>query len=76
MWNIDSLDWRGLKKQQVAKNVIPNIKNGAIVLQHSASETKLEDLSGSVAALDTIIKTAKMRGFQFITISQLIKSTP
>ena len=72
LWTIDSLDWRGLKKWQVISNVTPNIKQGYIVLQHSASESKLEDLTGTIDALPEIIKTAKNRGYRFITIPQLI----
>jgi peptidoglycan/xylan/chitin deacetylase (PgdA/CDA1 family) len=73
LWTIDSLDWRGLKKQQVITNVIPNLKYGYIVLQHSASETKLEDLTGSIDALPEIIKTAKSRGYRLITIPELLR---
>lgn len=73
LWTIDSLDWRGLKKQQVVKNVIPQINHGYIILQHSASETKLEDLTGTIEALPEIIKTAKKRGYRFITIPELLQ---
>lgn len=72
LWTIDSLDWRGLKKQQVINNVVPKIKQGYIILQHSAADSKLEDLTGSIAALPEIIKTAKARGYRFVTISQLL----
>lgn len=72
LWTIDSLDWRSLKKDQVVKNVVPKLKRGYIVLQHSASETKLEDLSGSVDALPTIIESAKKQGYQFVKVSQIL----
>ncbi|WJH37486.1 polysaccharide deacetylase family protein [Paenibacillus sp. CC-CFT747] len=40
-WNVDSLDWRGLKAHQVTRNVLSTMKPGAIILQHSAGEEAL-----------------------------------
>lgn len=76
LWTIDSLDWRGLKKNQVVKNVVPFMKKGYIVLQHSAADSPKEDLRGSIAALPAIITQARSRGFRFVTISQLLKKSP
>jgi peptidoglycan-N-acetylglucosamine deacetylase len=73
LWTIDSLDWRGLKKQQVMSNVIPKLKEGYIILQHCAAESKKEDLTGSIEALREIIRTAKKQGYRFITISELLR---
>ena len=75
LWTIDSLDWRGLSKTQVDKNVLPKIKNGYINLQHCASWSKKEDLSGSVASLPDIIKAAQIKGYRFVTISELLKES-
>lgn len=74
LWTIDSRDWRSLNKSQVIKNVVPNFKNGYIVLQHCAAESKKENLSGSVQALPEIIKAARKEGFRLVTVSQLLKS--
>ena len=76
LWTIDSLDWRSLKKAQVIKNVVPQLKKGCIVLQHNAAESKRENLTGSIQALPHIITEAKKRGFRFVTVSQLLKSVP
>jgi peptidoglycan-N-acetylglucosamine deacetylase len=73
LWTVDSLDWRGLKEQQVISNVVPKLNRGDIVLQHCAADSKLEDLRGSNEALPEIIKTAKIRGYQFMTISQMLE---
>jgi peptidoglycan/xylan/chitin deacetylase (PgdA/CDA1 family) len=73
LWTIDSLDWRGLKEQQVISNVVPKINRGDIVLQHCAANSKLEDLRGSNEALPEIIKTAKIHGYRFVTISQMLE---
>jgi peptidoglycan/xylan/chitin deacetylase (PgdA/CDA1 family) len=73
LWTIDSLDWRGLKEQQVISNVVPKLNRGDIVLQHCAADSKLEDLRGSNEALPEIIKTAKIRGYRLVTISQMLE---
>lgn len=73
LWTIDSLDWRGLKKKQVLANIIPKLKQGYIVIQHSAADDPKENLTGSLEALPEIIKFAKSRGYRFITISELLK---
>ncbi len=75
LWTIDSRDWRSLNKSQVIKNVVSNFKNGYIVLQHCAAESKKENLSGSVQALPEIIKAARKQGFRLVTVSQLLESS-
>ncbi|HHY60550.1 MAG TPA: polysaccharide deacetylase family protein [Clostridia bacterium] len=70
-WNVDSLDWKGLSGEQVRTNILENIRNGAIVLQHSAGGPG-EDLSGTVAALPVIITTLKKEGYQFVTVPELL----
>jgi peptidoglycan-N-acetylglucosamine deacetylase len=72
LWTVDSLDWRGLREKQVVSNVVPKLKDGNIILQHCAADSKLEDLRGSREALPEIIKTAKIQGYQFVTISQML----
>lgn len=70
-WNVDSLDWKGLSGEQVRTNILENIRNGAIILQHSAGGPG-EDLSGTVEALPVIITTLKKEGYQFVTVPELL----
>lgn len=72
LWTVDSLDWRGLKERQVLSNVVPKLGRGKIILQHCAADSKLEDLQGSNEALPEIIKDAKLHGYRFVTISQML----
>lgn len=73
LWTIDSLDWRGLRKLNVEANVLPLLQNGVIILQHCASFSSKEDLTGSITALPDIIEIAQKKGFRFVTVSQLVK---
>ena len=71
-WNVDSLDWKGLSAAEVKTNVLENVTNGSIILQHSAGGPG-EDLSGSVKALPEIIDVLKKEGFEFVTLSELLE---
>jgi len=71
-WNVDSLDWKGLSAEEVKTNVLENVTNGSIILQHSAGGAE-EDLSGSVEALPEIIDVLKAEGFKFVTVDEILK---
>lgn len=73
LWTIDSLDWRGFRKLHIESNILPMLRNGYIILQHCASFSKREDLTGSITSLPDVILTAQKRGFRFVTVSQLLK---
>lgn len=70
-WNVDSLDWKSLSGEQVRTNILENVRNGSIILQHSAGGPG-EDLSGTVEALPTIITTLKKEGYRFVTVPELL----
>ncbi|MGI6227035.1 MAG: polysaccharide deacetylase family protein [Peptococcales bacterium] len=70
-WNVDSLDWKGLSAAEVKTNILENMEQGSIILQHSAGGVG-EDLSGSVEALDDIIKVLKKDGYKFVTVDKLL----
>lgn len=70
-WNIDSLDWKGLSAAEVKTNILENLQQGSIILQHSAGGPG-EDLSGTVKALDDIIRVLKKDGYKFVTVDELL----
>jgi peptidoglycan/xylan/chitin deacetylase (PgdA/CDA1 family) len=70
-WNVDSLDWKSLTAEQVKYNILENVREGSIILQH-ASGSKKENLTGSVAALDEVIKTLKKEKYKFVTVAELL----
>ncbi|PWI56949.1 polysaccharide deacetylase family protein [Sulfoacidibacillus thermotolerans] len=71
-WSVDSNDWRSLTKAQVLANVLPHVQPGAIILQHSAAGGPQENLTGTVEALPVIIDTLRAKGYQFVTIPELL----
>ncbi len=70
-WSVDSRDWRSIPATQVVKNVLSEVRPGAIILQHCAGNER-EILTGTVAALPVIIHRLRADGYQFVTIPTLL----
>lgn len=70
-WNVDSLDWKNLSREEVATNILANVRPGAIILQHSAGGTG-EDLTGTVEALPEVIRKLREDGVQLVTVARLL----
>ncbi len=66
MWSVDSRDWAYLNTQKTINHVLDTTYNGSIILMHDIHPT-------SVAAVPTIIKTLKKRGYTFVTLPELIQ---
>lgn len=64
-WDVDTLDWKGLKPLAMAERVLNKAQNGSIVLMHNDGEHTVE-------ALPLIIEGLKNKGFTFKTIGELI----
>ena len=64
-WSIDSLDYKGLTGEQMIERIVPNLKNGSIILMHNGTES-------TALSLDAIIKSIKEKGYQLVTVSELI----
>ncbi|SNX55083.1 polysaccharide deacetylase family protein [Thermoanaerobacterium sp. RBIITD] len=64
-WDVDSLDWKGLDTEAIIERVLPNVKNGSIILFHNNGNFTAD-------ALPYIIDKLKEKGFQIVPVSQLI----
>ncbi len=64
-WSIDSLDYNGLTCEQMLERIEANLQNGSIILMHNGTEN-------TALSLDTIIKKIKEKGYQPVTVSELI----
>lgn len=64
-WSIDSLDYKGLSCEQMWERIAPNLQNGSIILMHNGTEN-------TALSLDSIIKNIKEKGYQPVTVSELI----
>ena len=66
LWTVDSADWKVKNTEKILNNILPNVKDGSIVLMH-------DNHSYAVKALDEIIKSLKDQGYQFVTVSELLE---
>ncbi|UJF35293.1 polysaccharide deacetylase family protein [Paenibacillus hexagrammi] len=71
-WNVDSLDWKSLKSDQVMQNIMRQTKPGSIILQHSGGADS-QDLSGTVQALGPLITKLRAAGYTFVTVPELLQ---
>ena len=64
-WSIDTLDYNGLTGDQIWQRIEPKLEKGSIILMHNGTEN-------TALSLDMIIKSIKGKGFEPVTISELI----
>lgn len=71
MWSVDSKDWRLRRntKQAFIKNLLKEAKPGGIVLLHDGGG----DRSKTVQALPQLITELKKRGYEFVTVPELLR---
>jgi peptidoglycan/xylan/chitin deacetylase (PgdA/CDA1 family) len=65
LWDVHSLDQEGVSANRISARVLSRVRGGDIVLMHNGLDTTLE-------ALNTIIPALKKRGFEFVTVSELL----
>lgn len=64
-WDVDSLDWKGISSEEIAARVLKKTQNGSIILMHN-------DGKNTVKALPAIIAGLQAKGYEFVTIGELI----
>jgi peptidoglycan/xylan/chitin deacetylase (PgdA/CDA1 family) len=73
-WDVDSVDWRSLRSRSVIINVRKTLQPGSIILQHAGGGST-QDLSGTVEALPVIIRMLKNKGYELVTIPEMLGSS-
>ncbi|MDC3417835.1 polysaccharide deacetylase family sporulation protein PdaB [Aquibacillus salsiterrae] len=66
-WNINPNDWKNPGTQNIVDNIMKQTSNGDIILLHASDSVKQ-----TPKALDTILPGLKNKGFNFVSISELI----
>lgn len=65
-WSIDTIDWREERSAQtILDTVLPNLKDGAIILCHN-NGFKIKEY------LPTLLQKAQEEGYEFVTVSELL----
>lgn len=68
LWSIDTMDWAHTPAQSIVDKTLKNLKDGDIILMHdyvSGENTTCE-------ALKNLIPAILQRGYEFVTVSELI----
>ena len=66
-WDIDSLDWKNYGIQSIIDKTAlnPELSNGSIILMHNGAKYTKD-------ALETVISTLQSKGYEFVTLSELV----
>lgn len=66
-WTIDTIDWReDATPESITERVMNNLGNGVIVLMHAGSTVEAQTLDGLIAKIE-------QRGYQIVTLTQLLQ---
>ncbi|UOF91930.1 polysaccharide deacetylase family sporulation protein PdaB [Fodinisporobacter ferrooxydans] len=66
-WKTDSLDWKNPGVSTIVQRVVTKAVPGDIILMHASDSCKQ-----TVQALPTIIDGLRQKGYQFVTVSELL----
>lgn len=69
IWTVDTLDWAKTPADVMAENIKANVTNGSIILFHDFTSKQAH----TSEALEIIIPYLKSQGYEFVTVSELIK---
>ena len=69
LWDVEAKDWANPGMATIANHILDQAKHGSIIILHDGGG----DRSQTVAALPAIIEGLQQRGFQFMTLDQIVK---
>ncbi|HFH0237086.1 TPA: hypothetical protein ACGI8J_003177 [Clostridioides difficile] len=73
LWsNLDPRDWSNPGVDAIINTILTKVQNGNIILLHDYN-TKRNDKSQTIQALEVVIPKLKERGYKFVTVSELIQ---
>ncbi|WP_209752054.1 polysaccharide deacetylase family protein [Cohnella suwonensis] len=72
-WTVDTRDWAGTSVADMRKNMLSHTHKGGIILMHSFGGRK-HAIDHTVALLPTIIEELQDKGYEFVTVNELIAS--
>ena len=69
LWDVDPDDWRKPAIVKMVNYEINHVRNGSIILNHSGEGEKLE---ATIKSLPWIITVLRSKGYEFVTIPELL----
>lgn len=67
LWDVDPQDWKKPGPEEITRRVLESAKDGNIILLHDIHP-------GTVAAVPSIIRGLRNKGFEFVTTSELLRT--
>ncbi len=71
LWNVDTRDWAHTPSDEIVESVLSSISGGDIILFHDSVGGE----STTIPAIKKLIPLLKERGYQFVTVSELLTPT-
>jgi peptidoglycan/xylan/chitin deacetylase (PgdA/CDA1 family) len=68
MWDVDPLDWKKPGTIKVRNRIVNGAHSGSIILAHDIH-------TSTVNAIPTVIDRLKAKGYQFVTVSRLLRES-
>ncbi|MCX7717145.1 MAG: polysaccharide deacetylase family protein [Candidatus Sumerlaeaceae bacterium] len=65
LWDVDTNDWRKRTVDQIVQTIVSGTEDGSIILMHDRLPT-------TVPATERAIDALRARGFEFVTVSELL----
>lgn len=72
LWDIDTNDYKQPDPRQMAADVVSQAQAGSVILMHDGGGPR----ENTVAALPLIIKGLRKKGFDMVTVPQLLLDNP
>jgi len=75
LWDVSSEDWAELPPKKIVSNIVKRVKPGSIILLHDSGDLVSfngGNRSATVQALPLIIENLREKGYDFVTIDQMI----
>jgi peptidoglycan/xylan/chitin deacetylase (PgdA/CDA1 family) len=69
LWNVDTEDYNGIPPANIQANALAGIGRGNIILMHDGGG----DERNTLAALPGILREIKKRGFEAVTVPELLR---
>ena len=75
MWNVTGYDWNAPPAAVIESKVAKQIRGGDVILLHDGGHRQMgADRSQTVLATDRVISPYKSKGYEFVTISQMMEN--
>lgn len=72
-WSVSGSDWKTKNAEAIVKKVVNNAQNGSIINLHDGRRLKKKtNCQATINALSMIIANLKEKGYQFVTVPQLL----